>query len=91
MKEVSLLCFLSSPDKNNEGDLLCTYGIIKIGLAGVLEYLIPLHQQRDLLAEKACSRVNAVILFFKNMVSTEIVHFTQEDAITFQLSCKAAS
>lgn len=29
LKEDSLLCFISSPDKNNEGDLLHTYGIIK--------------------------------------------------------------
>lgn len=41
------------------------------------------------MAKKADSRVNAVILFFKNTVGTEIVHFTQEDAITFQPSCKA--
>lgn len=33
--------------------------------------------------------MNAVIFLFKNAVGTEIVHFTQEDAITFQLSCKA--
>jgi len=33
--------------------------------------------------------VHAVIFFFKNAIGTEIAHFTQEDAITFQLSCKA--
>lgn len=61
----------------------------RIGLAGVFDYLIPLHQQRDSSAEKAGSRMNAVIFLVKNTVGTEIVHFTQEDAITFRLSCKA--
>lgn len=41
------------------------------------------------MAKKAGSRMNAVIFFFKNAVGTEIVRFTQEDAITFQPSCKA--